>query len=348
MDTFKYNYKTTLPKEANAPSVTIDGTSGFEYDVEFFSIVNGINTLITKTKCRTGETTFALSNQWFSEWVIFVKLNGETIDRDVFNLIGKTVFIKMDAYALGDNIAWMPYVEEFRKKHSCTVICSTFYNDLFYKIYPNILFTPININIENVYSQYYIGASNDGNIKYCNLKVDEVPLQMVATSILGLEYLEKRPRLETQFRSKNYLKKYVCISEYASHIKKMWNYDGGWQIIVDTLNSYGYDVVVISKEPTELKNIIDLTGNYSILDRAQTLLDAEFFIGVSSGLSWLAWGLNTHVVMVSDCTQTTHEFQGNISRISANDKLISINYEVPNITHPDTIIESISKLIQIN
>jgi len=345
MDTFKYNYKTTLPKQANAPSVTIDGVSGFIYDIEFYSFRNGENTLIRKTQCKTGETVFAESNQWYSEWVIFIKLNGETIDRDVFNLLGKTVFIKMDAYALGDNIAWIPYIEEFRIKHGCTLLCSTFYNDLFSQIYPNILFTPININIDNVYAQYYIGASNDGNTKYSQLNVDENPLQMVATSILGLDHIELRPPLENQFKHRNYNKKYVCISEHASHVNKTWKYEGGWQEIVDWLNLEGYDVVVISKEPTHLKNIIDLTGNHSIKDRAQTLLDADFFLGVSSGLSWLSWGVNTHVFMISDYTQITHEFQNNITRLSANEDLVRVDYEAPNITQSKTVIDSIKNYL---
>ena len=349
MDTFKYNYKTTLPKEANAQSVTIDGVSGFVYDIEFYSNRGGKNILISKTTCRTGETAYALSNQWYSEWVIFVKLNGETIDRDVFNLVGKTVFIKMDAYALGDNIAWMPYVEAFRIKHGCTVLCSTFYNDLFSEIYPNILFTPINTNIDNVYSQYYIGASNDGNTKYSPISVDENPLQKVATEILGLDYLESRPQLEKQFKHLKYNKKYVCLSEHASHIKKTWRHEGGWQEVVDWLILEGYEVVVISKEPTELKHIIDLTGDFPLKKRAQTLLDADFFLGVSSGLSWLSWGVNSHVVMVSDCTQITHEFKNNITRISANETLRSVDFDAPSITQPQTVIDSIkSYLNQIN
>jgi autotransporter strand-loop-strand O-heptosyltransferase len=226
------------------------------------------------------------------------------------------------------------------------VICSTFYNDLFSKIYPEILFAPPNTKIDNVYSQYYIGASNDGDIKYSPIKVDENPLQMVASSILGLDYKEIRPQLEKQLKHLEYRKKYVCISEYASHEKKMWKYAGGWQQVVDYLNSIDYDVVVISKEPTELKNIINLTGNHSILDRAQTLLDAEFFIGVSSGLSWLSWGVGTHVVMVSDYTQINHEFTTNCTRISANNDLKIVDYNASNITEPESVINSIKKYIE--
>jgi autotransporter strand-loop-strand O-heptosyltransferase len=36
---------------------------------------------------------------------------------------------------------------------------------------------------------------------------------------------------------------------------------------------------------------------------------SEFFIGLSSGLSWLAWALNKKVVMISNFTDDNHEFE---------------------------------------
>ena len=121
---------------------------------------------------------------------------------------------------------------------------------------------------------------------------------------------------------------------------------GGWQQVVNYLNSIDYDVVVISKEPTKLINIINLTGDTSIMNRAQTLRNAEFFIGVSSGLSWLSWGVGTHTFLISDVTQTTHEFQSNITRISANQNLTNVDYNAPFVTKSETVINSIKKYIE--
>ena len=33
--------------------------------------------------------------------------------------------ICFDSKAIGDTLAWFPYVEEFRKKHECEVVVST-------------------------------------------------------------------------------------------------------------------------------------------------------------------------------------------------------------------------------
>ena len=91
------------------------------------------------------------------------------------------VFIKIDASALGDNIAWISYVEEFRKKHNCNVICSTFYNDLFIDSFPNIHFIKPNIEIKNVYAQYYIGAHKKDDI-YSPIDVKNNSLQKLKNS----------------------------------------------------------------------------------------------------------------------------------------------------------------------
>ena len=95
-----------------------------------------------------------------------------------------------------------------------------------------------------------------------------------------------------------------------------------------------------------MKNIIDLTGDKPLMDRAQVLNGADFFVGVSSGLSWLSWGVGTHTFLISDVTQLNHEFKSNVSRISANPGLINVDYNAPNITKPETVIESIKKYLE--
>lgn len=347
MDTFEFNYKTTLPKIGNAPCVKIKGDGDNEYDVLFYVNTPNENKLLKITKCRTNQTIYAELAQWFVNWYIEIRLNGKLITSDKFDPKNKVVFIKIDGHALGDNISWIPYVEEFRKFYNCKVICSTFFNDLFKDVYKEILFVKPNTNIENVYSQYYIGAGYDGNIIYSPIMVNKSSLQYVAISILNLPPIEIRPPLEKLLVKRNNHKKYVCISEYASDPKKMWKYDNGWQVVVDFLNSIGYQVVVISKEETNLQNVIDLTGDQSLFDRAQTLYNAEFFIGTSSGLSWLAWAVNTHVFMISDVTHKEHEFRTNITRITANPDLREINYEVENITKPEIVIENIKQFLNI-
>jgi autotransporter strand-loop-strand O-heptosyltransferase len=52
----------------------------------------------------------------------------------------------------------------------------------------------------------------------------------------------------------------------------------------------------------------DQTGDQPLLERARWLKHAEFFVGLSSGLSWLAWTMRVPVVMISGLTHPINEF----------------------------------------
>src|SRR5476651_2449087 len=52
----------------------------------------------------------------------------------------------------------------------------------------------------------------------------------------------------------------------------------------------------------------DFTGNRPLQERMSLLHHADFFVGLSSGLSWLAWAAGTPVVMISGFTHPLNEF----------------------------------------
>jgi autotransporter strand-loop-strand O-heptosyltransferase len=314
---FKPEYVSYLPKEGNSPKLTISGDTNEEFLVQF---IDGDNLdIIYQGLCTTNNTIIG-QRQWYTNWIIRVYNKDKVLCYvDYFNPTGKVIFIKCDSFALGDNIAWIPYFDEFRKKHNCTVICSTFFNDLFESEYPHLLFVKPNTIISNVYAQFYVGASDDGNIKYCPRDYKNIRLQDIPCDILGLNFRELKPNVKISNTPLS-KKPYICISEYASGEDKMWGYKNGWQLVVDYVNGLGYEVHVISKESTSLNNIIDLTGNISLHNRISELNGAKIFMGVSSGLAWLSWAVGTHVVMISDISPESHEFQTNITRFSSNTK----------------------------
>jgi len=323
------DYVSKIPLEGDSPKVYLLGDSSEElYRIEFLRDDDG--EVLSKHITKGNGSLTKGGIQWFVNWKIDVyrQVDNTLMYSEKYNPSNKVVFIKFDGFALGDNIAWIPYVEEFRKKHNCTVICSTFHNYMFKNIYPKILFVKPNTVIENVYSQYYVGASKD-NDAYCPINYENSSLQEMASKTLGINHIEIRPQLEhnVSFTKPKIKGKYVCISEYASHEKKHWKCDGGWQKVVDLLIKNGYQVAVISKEPTKLKNVINLTGEGSLKDRMLDIYHSEFYMGVSSGLAWLAWGLNTKVIMISDCTPSWCEFKENNYRVIKNE-LDSINYKI--------------------
>ncbi len=52
----------------------------------------------------------------------------------------------------------------------------------------------------------------------------------------------------------------------------------------------------------------DETGDRPLAERARWLRHAVCFVGLSSGLSWLAWASGAPVVMISGFTHPTNEF----------------------------------------
>jgi autotransporter strand-loop-strand O-heptosyltransferase len=343
MNTFEVSYVTTQPKIGNAPRVSIKGDVEETYRVDFKDVNGGI---LSSGFCKTNQTIIANIRQWYVKWHVLVyDSSNNLVYQDIFNSSGKTVFIKMDGFALGDNIAWIPYVEEFRLKHNCHVICSTFHNNLFIKTYPKILFVEPNTVIQNVYVQYYIGAMNEPNYIYAPFMSNVGNLQYLAAKTLGLELGEIRPPLEKGFKDlKTATGNYVTLSEFGSTSDKEWKVENGWQRVVDLLKSKGYEVVVISKEPTKLINVVNKTGNIPIEERISDIKGAKFHLGISSGLSWLAWSLGKNVVMISDVTPVWHEFKSNLVRFGG-ENLNRVDYLIDNQTPVEKVLESLSLLM---
>jgi autotransporter strand-loop-strand O-heptosyltransferase len=78
-------------------------------------------------------------------------------------------------------------------------------------------------------------------------------------------------------------------------------------------------VVSISKEKTDLKKVTKRNGNFPLTDRMWYLHHCEFFIGVSSGLAWLAWSCGKKVVVISGVTKATNEFTEDCIRVINED-----------------------------
>jgi autotransporter strand-loop-strand O-heptosyltransferase len=137
----------------------------------------------------------------------------------------------------------------------------------------------------------------------------------VASDILGLDYVELKPKLKKLAKKK---KKLVSIAIHSTAQCKYWNNENGWIQVTDYLNNLGYDVVCIDRHenfglpPNHMNNIphnaINKTGDIDLEDRINDLQNCEFFIGLGSGLSWLAWACEKPVIMISGFSDPKSEF----------------------------------------
>jgi len=294
------------------------------------------NKEVFKTVLKEGHWA-APNRSYFTDWKIVVKdPSGEVVYQHEYNAKDKRIYIALESKSLGDTLAWFPQLEEFRKKHNCKLIASTFWNHFFEGQYPEIEFIKPGTPVDNLYAMYKVGWFYDGNkINLDHNPVDPKsrPLQATASDILGLEYKEVVPKINKPNKPNRYGKKFVCFSPHASASAKYWHNDTGWQTIINYIkNVLGYEVVMISKEKYDsdwetnklpgnkkFEGIIDATGDFPIEERMADLLNCEFYIGVGSGLSWLAWALDKQVIMISGFSDEWAEFKTKMSRIINKD-----------------------------
>ena len=149
----KIQNKVTL-NFVRGPFVEITGGKKADYKVDF--VDNKTGKILFSS--NIGSNCWTKCNiEYFVEWKINIYEDGNLWYEHLYNAKGKRVYISLDSKALGDTLAWFPYMEEFRKKHECEVITSTFMNDMFVDQYPNLEFVKPGINVNNLYAMYSIG-----------------------------------------------------------------------------------------------------------------------------------------------------------------------------------------------
>lgn len=238
---------------------------------------------------------------------------------------GRDVLISLPVGTLGDSLAWFPYIASFADQHGAHVTCamSALLIPLLEAEYPHIRFVTHEQAIEQdlpgkAYASYCIGLFFDDK-ENIHQPTDfrMVGLHRTAAYILGVTPDEAPARIVDDGAGRPIAEPYVCIAVQSSTQCKYWNNPQGWHEVVAFLMSRGYRVICIDQKRTHGNGLVwnhiphgaeDETGDRSLTERARWLRHAEFFVGLSSGLSWLAWSVGTPVVMISGFTHPTNEF----------------------------------------
>jgi autotransporter strand-loop-strand O-heptosyltransferase len=227
----------------------------------------------------------------------------------------KTVCIHLISNSMGDTIASTPYVSEYQKKHNVNVIFNI--NDpyifLLNECYENIQFVGRNDVIEydeKIDIDYVFNKSIQGGYAE-QLGFDNPPYMRPVVSI---------PELLRPIKNK-----YVALGVHSTCQIKYWNHPNGlisqgdstnWNELSAILRKRGYTPVTVEKDElyglSPFYNGVPSKSNKQI---GKTLLDAvniinhsEFYIGLSSGMSWVAHALGKKVVMISNFTEDWNEF----------------------------------------
>ena len=183
---------------------------------------------------------------------------------------------------------------------------------------------------------YYIQEEGtDSTFDTSTHKVDfkQIPLQQTASDILGFDYKEIRPKLNLPKVEK---KKKVGIGIHSTAQSKYWNNPNGWQEVVNYLRKLGYEVMIYSREEDGYMGNKYPTGasvfaGEGLQEVINDMATCEFFIGLSSGLSWLAWACELPVVIVSGFSEKWTETSLDTYRVMNE----SVCHEVKHIINSD-------------
>ena len=260
------------------------------------------------------EVVLVSLEKYFIHWQIDVYLDAQMVFSHQFNPTGQKVHFIFFSRGLGDTLALLPYMGAFLKEYQAqgSYYTKEWLQGVFQRYYPELSCQEEleDENYATFFMQVIIGKSFwmplDGRL---------VPMDQIGQLALDLPYKAELRSWTPQPRQIQ--EKYVCIAVQASGAVKGWHYPHGWDLVVDYLKAQGYRVLCIDKErhQEQQQYVIDIpagaedfTGNIPLEQRADMLYHAAFFIGLGSGLSWLAHLVGCPVVMIGGFSRFWYEF----------------------------------------
>ena len=275
---------------------------------------------------RNQGAVVASSKRFYVRFGVEVLDGDETVFAHHYDCRDREVLIQFPVGTLGDTLAWFPYAVRFQEVHGCRLTCalSSLIIPLLRETHPQIAFVSHEEAVERrlaeqMYATYCLGLFfDDKESNWQPTDFRHVGLHRTAGYILGVDPAEAPPQVVASAPGRPIPEPYVCIAVQSSSGCKMWNNPNGWREVVAHLKARGYRVICIDQKPVHGSGLLythiphgaeDETGDRPLTERARWLAHAELFVGLSSGLAWLAWGTGTPAVVISGFTHPTNEFE---------------------------------------
>lgn len=304
---FNYGFRVLLPE-------------GGSYRVCFYDLDSG---LVMYAMDVEGGKCVASARKYWSPIHFDIFKDGKTVLSHTFDCKGRHVLLNFPEGALGDSIAWFSYAERFQKKTGCILHLCMMQSvaELFKAQYPDIGFVSKEDALKlNPYATFHAGLFFQGDTAHQPFDFRKTGLHHTAGYIFGLDDQigDLPPRLS--FSGKRTIReKYVCIASKATSQCKMWNNPQGWRETIAWLKEKGYRVLCIDRDRETgyglCQNAMpygaeDFCGPLPLQERADLIHHADAFIGLSSGLSWLAWCClpPERIFLISGFTDPVNEF----------------------------------------
>lgn len=308
------------------PKIKIEAPGFYRFDIEWINLTD--NYIIRKTV--KAHEIFEIQKSYPLEYKVLIKEveTGELIaDIDVSPKNTACVVFRLASQALGDQLIWIPQLEKWREENNIgKLIINSNWNILYKGQYPSIEFireeqlesyirqVPLSYNMGLCLAADRVSGENQSqNIAgRSNWQIHK--LDHVMADTLNIEKKAIKPKLNGRGTPKRIDGKYIAITCNGSAMAKNWLYPNGWNELIAYLISLGYKVVHTSNRTAkdmgvtiEHPDFIEAASN-NIFDAINLIENADFFVGLSSGNSWLSWALDKKVVMIGGLIDPSYEF----------------------------------------
>lgn len=220
----------------------------------------------------------------------------------------------VESRSIGDNIAAIPYLDMYRDGD--TEIYVSINDNLiqyFEKEYPLIKFVArdrVSDFSDIQILRYDFNKSVQGGYAF-QLGFDPAP------------YI--RPRMDIPTGIRPIKGKYIAIGVHSTAQLKYWNHPKGkrfqpestyWNELCGMIRKAGYTPVVVERDElfgappffNGLPSKSNKKWGQSFNESMNLIYHSEFYIGISSGMSWVAHALGKRVAMIANFTEDWNEF----------------------------------------
>ena len=227
----------------------------------------------------------------------------------------KKVYVHLLSNSIGDTIASTPYVLEYSKRDNV-------------KVYFNINDSYIFLLKDSYKDIEFIGRNT--NVEYDErIDLDYVFFKSVQGGYAEQLGFENPPYIRPVITAPNLPRpiknRYIALGVHSTCQLKYWNHPNGlrsqadatnWNDLSGLLRKSGYTPVTVEKDEMfgspPFYNGVPPKSNKQIgksLNEAVNIINhSEFYIGLSSGMSWVAHALGKKVAMISNFTEDWNEF----------------------------------------
>ena len=228
----------------------------------------------------------------------------------------KKVLVSIKSLSIGDTVAAIPYINKFQETNFTSIIYVSISNWLipyFETIYPDLKF--IGKNSNEVFDKTLFLDYN------FNKSIQQGYAEQLG--FINTPYI--RPNILIPNMERPIKNKYVTIGVHSTSQLKYWNHPKGkkvqpespyWNELCGMLRKEGYTPVVVEQDElfgwTPYRNGLPNKANkkfgQSFLESMNLIYHSELYIGLSSGMSWVAHAMGKPVAMIANFTEDWNEF----------------------------------------